>query len=181
MRTTVLALALAVGLLASASSAQTPDLSGTWTLDPSRSDPGLFGPRAPTMATPVLSPSEAAQAQTLLPLGYTDTLTISHTTLSLTLQRTDTIGGAQLPTTVLLDGIGRNVGFSPDRRVRGWTEAGVVIVELVKAVSLPGGDIVESRTTEKLSRNTDGTLTVERTIESAGARRTWRFTYQPAQ
>jgi hypothetical protein len=80
--------------------------------------------------------------------------------------------------TAVLDGVARPAA---EGTVRGRSEGGAAILEVVKSVALPAGGIAEARTTETLTRNLDGTLTVERTIESAGARRTWRFIYQAAR
>lgn len=178
MRTISMSLMVGV-LLVSVAAAQAPDLSGTWTLDVSRSDATLFTEPRATSATPVMSRAEAEAERALLAsAGKPESLTITQTALAFTLQRSDTSDGVTL-STVLLDGTARPA--SADRTVRAWHEAGAVMIEVVKTVLLPGGGVAESRTAEKLSRNTDGTLSVERVIESAGASRRWRFAYQPAK
>jgi hypothetical protein len=104
---------------------------------------------------------------------------IVHTGLGLTLQWSERSGAMAVST--VLDGTARADTLATGRTVRGWTEGDAVFLEVLKTVSLPGGDVAQVRTVEKLSRHADGTLALERTIESGGASRTWRFVYQPAK
>jgi hypothetical protein len=165
---------LIIGLSTTVTVAQTPNLSGTWTIDASRSDPTVFGESGDEVPSPV---TQARQAATpIAAVRLADTLTIAQTGPTLTLQRSERSGTTAV--TAVLDGVARPAA---EGTVRGRAEGGAAILEVVKSVPLPGGGVAEARTTETFTRNGDGTLTVERTIESGDARRTWRFVYQAAR
>ena len=169
MRIVVVSGLLTLGVVPAA--AQTLEVAGTWRRDPARSEPvmGEFRVRVPS-AVVSAAEAEAAVAASRGAAASAVTLSIGLTGDQLSLAESGREG-----VTARLDGVTRTVTGA---RVRAWREGGVVWIEAIRAVTLPGGFATETRTVERLSRAADGTLHQERTIEHKGQRRTWRSVYE---
>jgi hypothetical protein len=146
-----------------ASAGQSVDVAGTWRMDVSRSDKPLFDPPRSLRSSPV------GAAPTIPPSPVAEILTVSFVGEELTLT-----AGPQEKAAAVLDGIERTI---KGVRVKGVRETPHASIVSTRSVTLPGGGVTEVRTTERVTRADDGSLVRERTIDTGGVVRTWRFVY----
>ena len=172
MRLVVMTGVLTLGAVPAA--AQTLEVVGTWRRDPARTEP-VMGDLRMRVPSAVVSAAEAEAAVAASRGAAAGAVTL---TIALTGDQLSLAESGRESVTARLDGVQRTVNGA---RVRAWREGGVVWIEAIRAVTLPGGFVTEMRTVERLSRAADGTLLEERTVEHKGQRRTWRFVYEAAR
>jgi hypothetical protein len=154
---------MVLGVASVASAGQSLDVVGTWRMDVSRSDKPLFDPPRSLRSSPV-GPAPTTRSSLVA-----ETLTVTLVGEELTLS-----AGPQEKATAVLDGIERT---AKGARILGVREKASASIVSTRSVTLPGGGVTEVRTTERLSRADDGSLVRERTIDTGGVVRTWRFVY----
>ena len=172
MRRTQMAALVAIGLVCGqlALAAQSGDVVGTWQLEASRSDRHLFGEQG-AMAVSAAAPTARVA------VSNDEVVTISRTGDEVRVERGHRADGPGR--SARLDGVARPVAGGGT--LQGRVDQGATVLETVRAVTLPDGAVVETRTTERFSVQADGTLLHERRSEQGQTVRTWRLVYRRVQ
>ena len=171
-RSGILAVLVVVGLGCGhvAVAGQTVDVTGTWRLEASRSDPHPFGERG-VRAASIVGPATTG------PAPDDDVLVISRQADEVRVERGHRADG---PFRVApLDGVAR--AAAEGGTLRGRVEGETTVLESMRTVTLPHGAVAETRTTERFRVQADGTLLHERRSEQGATVRTWRLVYRRVQ